>query len=221
MDQTTDAGAAGTPEPAAIAMTPPVDTPEKLSPTQAGRVLRQLRNKANETEQRTETAAREDGRERPDARAPIFDGVPPPVKELALAQAGDGAAPPDLEVRGEIESADPPVRDPRSEAGTGLPSIEPPRSWTKDDKELLRASPARRRNTLPNASGHGRATFSAVRTKPPTSSRASRPRSRRWNRQGSTTSSRCRCCSRRSRPAGGRVRGHQMMADLEASPAKI
>ena len=37
MDVTTDAGQAGTPEPAAIAMTPPADTPERLSPTEAGR----------------------------------------------------------------------------------------------------------------------------------------------------------------------------------------
>src|SRR5262245_27246080 len=43
-----------------------------------------------------------------------------------------GATPPDAEVRGETEHADP---------GAELPPIEPPRSWTKEDKELFTSLP--------------------------------------------------------------------------------
>jgi hypothetical protein len=44
-----------------------------------------------------------------------------------------GATPPDAEVRGETENADPGVHEP--------PPIEPPRSWTKEDKELFTSLP--------------------------------------------------------------------------------
>jgi hypothetical protein len=48
-----------------------------------------------------------------------------------------GATPPDAEVRGETENADPGVQ----ETDPALPPIEPPRSWTKEDKELFTSLP--------------------------------------------------------------------------------
>src|SRR5262245_33860921 len=48
-----------------------------------------------------------------------------------------GATPPDAEVRGETEHADPGAQ----ENNQALPPIEPPRSWTKEDKELFTSLP--------------------------------------------------------------------------------
>ena len=48
-----------------------------------------------------------------------------------------GATPPDAEVRGETEHADPGAQ----EDNQALPPIEPPRSWTKEDKELFTSLP--------------------------------------------------------------------------------
>ena len=62
-----------------------------------------------------------------------------------------------------------------------------------------RVSLARRRSELPNASGHGRVIFFAVKTRPPRSSKAWPPKSKRRNRQGCTTNAPCRSFSSRSR----------------------
>jgi hypothetical protein len=79
----------------------------------------------------------------------------------------------------------PPSRRPSSHRGLG-------RRQTRSSSP---ASLARRKSELRSASGHGRATFSAVRPKPSKSSKASVPRSRRWIRRGSSTKPPCRSSS--------------------------
>ena len=64
-------------------------------------------------------------------------------------------------------------------------------------RSCSRASLARRRSESPSASGHGRATLSAVSRRPPRRARPSRPSARRRNRQGNSTKPRCRSFCRR------------------------
>ena len=121
MEPQVDTGAPSAPETTAIAMTPPAGTPERLSPTAAASVLAKLRHqRAKDTEQ-------------PPAPERVPAAAPEPGQESASAQAEVGAAPPESEVRGEIEGANPPAPEP--------PPIEPPRSWTKEDKELFTSLP--------------------------------------------------------------------------------
>ena len=132
MDVTTDAGQAGTPEPAAIAMTPPADTPERLSPTEAGRILRQLRSgKPKDTEQ---TPAGDPRSEAGTGQRAEGAAQQPPAQESTpgLDPGGD-ADPSAVKAPGETESADPAANEP--------PSIEPPRSWTKEAKERWASLP--------------------------------------------------------------------------------
>ena len=131
MDVTTDAGTAGTPEPAAIAMTPPAETPERMSARDAASVLAKLRHaKPKETEQSPDQVRGPAGEQR-SPRESGEGAAPPPVEE-STAQADDAASQ-ETETRGEIESADPAAQE--------LPPIEPPRSWTKDDKDLFTSLP--------------------------------------------------------------------------------
>jgi hypothetical protein len=57
-----------------------------------------------------------------------------PAHESAIEA---GATPPQPEIRGETENADPGAQ----ETNQALPPIEPPRSWTKEDKELFTSLP--------------------------------------------------------------------------------
>jgi hypothetical protein len=108
MDAATDVSLVDAPEPALIAITPPADTPERLSATDAARLLRSLRRPKDEQsapERATDAAQVE--------------------QQESTAQAGD-AAPPDVEATGETQANDPAAQQ---------PSIEPPRSWSKEARE--------------------------------------------------------------------------------------
>src|SRR5712672_3801164 len=76
------------------------------------------------------------------------------------APQGDGTGP--EAVPGETQEADP---EPKA------PPIEPPRSWTKEDKELFKGLPRETQARLVDRERSRESDFSAVRMKPPRSSR--------------------------------------------------
>jgi len=109
-------GAESAPEAPTVAVTAPSDTPEKLSTTQAARLLASLRKPKQQQQEAPE-------------RAPM--AAPEPEPEESTAQADD-AAPPEAEAPGETQEADPTPPE---------PTIEPPRSWTKEARERWQTLP--------------------------------------------------------------------------------
>jgi hypothetical protein len=154
----------------------PVTAPENLSVTQAACSLRQWRAIATKKDQTAETTS-----------ADTTAAADPPITE-STAQAEEAASPgEDPGTPGQTEG----VPEPADE----LPPIEPPRSWTKDEKERFQSLPRETQAYLAEREQERDREFAGVKTKPLKSSRALRPRSRRWNRQGRVMNLHCRNCS--------------------------
>ena len=100
----------GAPEAPAHVHEVPADTPERLSTTQAARLLASLRKPAQKEQ----------------AAAPV-EAPPPPVEQAEESTADAEDAAPPQEATGETEEADPtPEESP----------LDPPRSWAKDKSEV-------------------------------------------------------------------------------------
>jgi hypothetical protein len=120
--ETTEAGT--TPEGAAIAMTAPDDTPERLSAVTAASVLARLRH--------PKPAPGNDRGPHADNDRTVPDAIVGGIEEFPGAQPGGNEAGEPQALPGETERAD---------REAALPPIEPPRSWTKEDKELFTSLP--------------------------------------------------------------------------------
>jgi hypothetical protein len=90
-------------------LTPPAETPTRISTTEAARLLASLRRPKQQ--QGSESAA---------------PSAPEPQAESEPVEAGDDAAPRQEEATGETKEADP---------APAAPSIEPPRSWNVEARE--------------------------------------------------------------------------------------
>ena len=142
MDAQVDTGAPSAPEPQAIAMTPPADTPERLSPSAAASVLAKLRHgklapgsdRGPKDEQSPDQVRGPAGEQRSPREGGEGAAQQPPAQESTPGfDPGGDADPSAVKAPGETESADPAADEP--------PSIEPPRSWTKEAKERWASLP--------------------------------------------------------------------------------